>query len=336
MTTLKFDDLLNLHAPTLSIPSNTEKMTTKEAALVWAGAGFFVLPIHSTTKRAGSVVGTGWPEKSSRDPAQIEKWFRAGTNLGLAIHLGKSGAIGFDVDDPTRLHYKLKEWITLETVPFQSTRINDPLRGHYIFATPQGTNYGNSKGKIHGGWGEVRGKNGIIVVSPTPHSKASESGQYLWIRTGIVPLLPNELQKLLPEVRYQSVQAIEMSEAEDFFSKYIKNDLSELLNTRLAHGRNWFLGGSRHDACRNLLLVCMKDARAGLYSAREAVENIAMLFISRKPREEWSSPREFIEMTLWAIAQVQQISDDEISLHRESQLTLSSPEVADWIAQHND
>ena len=336
MTTLMWNQIRDSTSNPLFVPDQTSRMSMREAALDYANAGWYVLPINPNTKHAGSVVGIGWPEKSSRDPAEIEKWFRAGTNHGLAIHLGKSGAIAFDVDDPTRLHYKLKEWITLETVPFQSTRNNDRLRGHYVFATPPGTNYGNSKGKLNGGWGEVRGKNGIIVVSPTPHSKASQGGQYLWIRTGIVPLLPMELQKLLPEVRYQSVQAIDMSEAEEFFAKYINSDLGELLNTRLTHGRKWFLGGSRHDACRNLLLICMKDSRAGLYSAREAVENIANLFISMKPQDEWSSPREFIEMTLWAIAQVQQIPDDEISLQRESQLTLASPEIADWIAQHND
>lgn len=336
MTTLSFSDLVGGLANQLIVPSGTESMTVVDAALAWAEGGFYVLPILSSTKNPGSIVGTGWPEKSSRDPKQIREWFRGVASIGLAVHLGKSGAIAFDVDAPQHLPFKLREWTTLETVPFQSTRANDSLRGHYIFATPQGGNYGNSKGMLRGAWGEVRGKNGIIVVSPTPHSKASQGGQYLWVRTGLVPLLPTELQKLLPEARYQSVQAVEISEAEEFLSKYNKNDLGELLDHRLTQGQKWFLGGSRHDACRNLLLICMKDSRAGLYSARESVENIAGLFISMKPQNEWSSPREFIEMTLWAIAQVQQISNDEIYRHRESQLAVASPEIADWISQHND
>jgi len=336
MTTLKFSDLLQHHYSEISVPSNTELMSVKEAALAWATNSFYVLPIDPNTKHAGSVVGVGWPEKSSRDPQQIEKWFKAGASYGLAIHIGKSGAIAFDVDNPAQLPYKLREWIVLENVPFQSTRTNEPLRGHYIFATPQGSNYGNSKGLLKGAWGEVRGKNGIIVVSPTPHSKATEGGQYVWKRSGIVPLFPYALQRLLPEARHQSVQAIEMIEAETFFTCNERVDCEQLLETRLAESKIWFLGGSRHDACRDLLLICMKDARAGLYSAKTSVENIANLFVSVKPKEEWSSPREFIEMTLWAMAQVLQISDDEISLHRESQLTLASPEVADWIRHHND
>lgn len=311
-------------------------MSIREAALAYADAGWCVLPINSGTKHAGSVVGVGWPEKSSRDPQQIEKWFQAGTTYGLAIQLGKSGAIAFDVDDPSQLPHRLREWLMLEIAPFQSTRNNDPFRGHYIFAIPEGSNYGNSKGLLKGAWGEVRGKNGIVVVSPTLHSKHGEGGQYIWKKTGIVPPLPYALQKLLPEVRYQSVQSIDMAEADTFFATHIKADCTQLLEARIIDGRSWFLRGSRHDAGRDLLLICLKDARAGLYDAKTSVESIANLFVSIKPQDEWSSPREFIDMTLWAIAQVLRISDEEMSLHRESQLTINSPQVQDWINGHKD
>jgi hypothetical protein len=336
MSTLNFSDLLKHHYSQISIPSNTENMTALEAALAWAADGFFILPIDPKTKHAGSVVGVGWPDKSSRNPKQIESWFRPGTTYGLAIHLGKSGAIAFDVDDPSQLPHRLREWIMLENVPFQSTRTDDPLRGHYIFAAPEGSNYGNSKGLLKGAWGEVRGKNGIIVASPTPHSKHVEGGQYVWKRAGIVPPLPFALQKLLPESRYQSVQSIEMAEADTFFASHAKADCTQLLEIRLVEGKSWFLRGSRHDACRDLLLVCIMDSRAGLYGAKAAVESIANLFVSIKPQAQWSSPSEFIDMTLWAIAQVLQMSDEEISLHRESQLTINSPQVQDWINRHND
>jgi hypothetical protein len=231
---------------------------------------------------------------------------------------------------------QLREWITLENVPFQSTRAGDSLRGHYIFATPEGSNYGNSKGLLKGAWGDVRGKNGIIVVSPTPHSKQAEGGQYVWRRTGLVPLLPYALQKLLPEANHQSVQSIEIAEADTFFANHVENACEELLEVRLVNGKSKFLCGSRHDACRDLLLACMKDARAGLYSAKSAVEAIATLFVSVKPQDEWSSPREFVDMTLWTIAQALQFSDEEIALHRESQLTINSPQVQDWIKRHDD
>lgn len=336
MTTLTFSDLQKNNFPQISVPSKTENMSVLEAAIEWSASGFFVLPIDPTTKNAGSIVGKGWPDKSSRDPQQIEKWFQTRTNIGLAIHLGKSGAIAFDVDDPSQLPNRLREWLMLENVPFQSTRIHDPLRGHYIFATPEGSHFGNSKGQLKGAWGDFRGKNAIIVVSPTPHSKHAEGGQYLWKRTGVVPLLPYALQRLLPESRYQAVQSIELAEAQNFFANHSNEDCRQLFQSRLSDGNSWFLRGSRHDACRDLLLVCMKDARAGLYSAKDAVETIANLFTSFKTPDEWSSPREFIDMTLWAIAQVLQLSNEEIYLHRESQLAIINPQVQDWIQKHND
>jgi hypothetical protein len=79
----------------------------------------------------------------------------------------------------------------------------------------------------------------------------------------------------------------------------------------------------------------MIDARAGLYDAKEAVESIATLFVSIKPKDEWSSPSEFIDMALWAIAQVLQMPDEEIALHRASQLTIHSPQVQDWIRKND-
>ena len=335
MTTIRYKDLFQ-SINQLVVPELEATCTMLDSALAWSSNGFYVLPIDSTTKGAGTVVGKGWPEKSSRDPEQIKKWFRPGASYGLAIHLGKSRAIAFDVDDPNQLPHRLREWITLENVPFQSTRAGDPLRGHYIFATPEGSNYGNSKGLLKGAWGDVRGKNGIIVVSPTPHSKQAEGGQYVWRRTGLVPLLPYALQKLLPEANHQSVQSIEIAEADTFFASHVENACEELLEVRLVNGKSKFLCGSRHDACRDLLLVCMKDARAGLYSAKSAVEAIATLFVSVKPQDEWSSPREFVDMTLWTIAQALQFSDEEIALHRESQLTINSPQIQDWIKRHND
>ena len=336
MTTLTWNQMRNSTSNPLFVPDLSSRMSIREAALAYANAGWYLLPIDPNTKHAGSVVGVGWPDKSSRDPKQIESWFRPGTNYGIAVHLGKSGAIAFDVDDPSQLPHRLREWIMLESVPFQSTRTGDPLRGHYIFATPEGTNYGNSKGLLKGAWGEVRGKNGIIVVAPTSHSKHAEGGQYVWKRTGVVPLLPYALQRLLPEARYQSAQSIDIAEADTFFANYSESKCEQILENRLAEGKSWFLRGSRHDACRDLLLVCMKDARAGLYSANTAVESIANLFVSIKPQDQWSSPREFIDMTLWAIAQVLPLPEGEIELHRESQLAINSPQIQDWINRHND
>jgi len=58
---------------------------------------------------------------------------------------------------------------------------------------PAGAVLGNARGQLSGRWGDVRGRNGIIVVEPTQHAKAEEGGRYCWLRTGTLP----ELEPLL-------------------------------------------------------------------------------------------------------------------------------------------
>lgn len=145
------------------------------AALGYATAGIYGLPIDRTAKHAGSVLGKGWPAKSSRDPKVIAAWF-AGANHGLALHLGRSGVMAFDVDNPDQLPAVLTELFAATNPPFQSTRVGQPGRGHYLFRVPEGRTIGNSLGHLPAGWGDIRGRNGIIVVEPTVHSKAEQGG----------------------------------------------------------------------------------------------------------------------------------------------------------------
>jgi hypothetical protein len=56
---------------------------------------------------------------------------------------------------------------------------------------------GNSSGKLGKGWGEVRGRNGIIIAEPTPHE--NPGGQYTWLVTGLIPVLPAALAELMPD-----------------------------------------------------------------------------------------------------------------------------------------
>jgi len=104
------------------------------------------------------VLGKGWPSKSSRDPQQIVSWFAA-TNHGLAVHLGPSGLMAFDVDNPGQLPEVLAELFTTSAPPFQSTRTGQPGRGHFLFRVPPERHIGNSLGALPAGWGDVRRMN---------------------------------------------------------------------------------------------------------------------------------------------------------------------------------
>lgn len=174
----------SLHVP--EIPDDADVCA---AALLYAAAGWYVLPVDRGSKHAGSVVGKGWPKSSSRDPRQIAAWF-AGEDHALALHVGRSGAVAFDVDLPENVPDVLADVIWHgDPVPYQSTRPHEPNRGHYVFAAPAGS-LGNSGGELGTAWGDVRGHNGIIIVAPS-------EPRYQWIRTGPLPPLPETLSALL-------------------------------------------------------------------------------------------------------------------------------------------
>lgn len=83
--------------PSLGIP-NVDGLTLTEAALAYVSAGWFVVPVRPGTKNPGSVLGAEWPDQSSRDPGQIEQGWDEDPDYGIALHVGKSGAIVFDLD----------------------------------------------------------------------------------------------------------------------------------------------------------------------------------------------------------------------------------------------
>lgn len=178
---------MSLHVPDLPVGCELVK-----AAHIYADAGFFVLPVDPVGKHAGSLVGWGWPQKSSRDPEQITQWWTHRPDAALALHVGRSGGVAFDLDKPDLMPDLLRQAVAEHAPPFQSTREDDPTRGHYLFAAEPGR-FGNSGGDFGNEWGDVRGLNGIVIVEPTPHSKAAEGGRYLWMRTGPLPAIPSQL-----------------------------------------------------------------------------------------------------------------------------------------------
>ena len=130
----------------LSIPDVTG-MDVINAALAYAKAGWYVGPIDMKTKHAGSVLGKGWPAKTSRDPKMIIDWL-ALAGHGIFLHAGRSGAVVFDVDHPGNLPPIMAEAFTTTPGPFQSPRAGEPRRGHYPYLVPAGRMLGNSTGKL--------------------------------------------------------------------------------------------------------------------------------------------------------------------------------------------
>ena len=253
---------------TLSIPDISDDDDNLAAAIKYADAGWYVLPVRMDTKHPGSIVGKGWPALSSRDPKVIAGWF-AGTDYGIALHCGRSGALVLDVDAPDNVPDEVA--LVMESGgPYQSTRADQPGRGHYLLLNDTGRRIGNSLGKLATDmkWGEVRGANGVIIVAPSVHP---EGGQYRWERTGPVPAIPDYMAEALPESSTPEDTATD-AQVKVFLDANDGGTLTEGISG-LANALRAKLdrGASCHMSTLGVVTDAMAEAAGGLYPAREAL-----------------------------------------------------------------
>lgn len=323
---------------TLRIPALDRKIDRIKAAITYAEAGWYIIPVAADTK-APTVLGKDWPSKSSRDPQEIAAWF-AGTDHGIGLHVGRSGAVVLDVDSYEAFPADLKP--LLETAPFQSTRDNDPRRGHYVFEAPEGRILGNGRGELGKAFGEVRGLNGIIVVEPTDHVK--EHGRYLWVRHGTVPMLPKEIDAALPEGQTAD-GAVPDAAVRAFLDAHTGAAMPHLLKPVLEKFARECADGSRHEAVLRALVWAMREARAGLYPARTAIDALWQDFDALMHGETGRWPKsEFKGAVAWAVAQALATDPDERAAEVQARLaerdaakaavvnTVAPPEIVedDW------
>jgi hypothetical protein len=301
--------------PPLTVPNIEPDADNLGAALKWAEAGWFVLPVKRGTKDPGSIVGKRWQDKSSREPKQIAAWF-AGTDHDIAVHCGRSGAVVLDVDKPKLVP---EHWRThLDTAPYQSTRPGTPRRGHYIYAMPPDRSIGNPN--FPGG--EVRGLNGVIIVANSSHR---DGGQYRVRRPGPVPLLPDAIANELHDSSPGEDAATDPQVAA-FLVEHRQANHPDLLlapvrklETRIAEG------GARHDATVSALTWAMEEAAAGCYAADDAQAAIKEVFLTaiaaqRKPDDRVvtgaRAVSEYHGILAWAVGQARAKTFDELTDRR--------------------
>ncbi|PJE24242.1 MAG: hypothetical protein CK431_07055 [Mycobacterium sp.] len=252
-------------------------LSLEEAALAYADAGWYVLPTDSADiKNPGSIVGGRWQELSSRDPEQIRRWWSANPNCGIALHCGRSGAVVFDLDCddfatvPGRFVNALR---SAEAI--QLTRPGGD-RGHYVFAMPPGESLSNRAGAF-AAYGEVRGKNGVVIAAPTPHP---DGGDYHWAKTGpIVAPPPGALRECLSAASTRDVDPLTNTAFEDFLRAHDRNDRPGAMSVVLDRfGADVAAGVSRHYAMVKALGFGYRDAIAGYYPARRLTDALGESF----------------------------------------------------------
>ncbi len=312
----------------LAIPDLEAGIDALTAALAYAACGWYVLPVRRGTKHPGSVVGDDWQHQSSIDPEQIVAWF-AGTEHGIALHCGRSGAVVFDVDQPGKLPDILTKH--LGSAPCQSTRPDTTGRGHYVFAMPPGRVIGNGTGRLGGAWGEIRGLNGVIIVEPSEHP---DGGEYRWERTGTVPVLPNELAELL----YDAVpgeDAATDAQVAAFLAEHTSATRPSILNGWISALNTRFEAGSRHNAAVSVTVGALKEAAAGYLNARTVVETLGAMFVAaatrpptggERQRTEQAAADEYRAIVAWAVGQAMAADPEETRARTEDKMPTGGDE----------
>ena len=314
----------------LVIPDLDPDGDTLTAALAYATAGWYVLPVRRGTKDPGSVVGKKWHAKSSRHPRQITAWF-AGTDHDIALHCGRSGAVVFDADAPDKLPDVLRRHLV--AAPFQSTRPDVAGRGHYVFTQPPRRTLGNSTGRLGGGWGEIRGHNGVIIVSPSHHA---DGGRYRWESTGAVPVLPAEIAAQLDDAS-PAEDAVTDGAVAAFIADYRRSTRPAILHgwTSALH-RHFQAGDSRHTSTVSVVTGAMKEARAGFFAAQEAIDALQPMFIDAvaqpptssrqgEPRTGATAESEWAGILAWAVGQAKGADLDDVRARTDKKMPESPP-----------
>lgn len=297
----------------LAIPEFDSEADALATALGLGAAGWYVGPLKAGTKEPGSVLGKGWPAKTSRDPETITGWFTA-SSYGLYLHPGRSGAVVLDVDHPENLPDWFADLLRQSGAPLQATRKDDAWRGHYVFAMPAGRRIGNGTGRLGKSWGDVRGVNGIVVVAPTVHALADEGGHYSWKNTGPVPELPAALADQLPDAD-DAADAVSDKEVKRF-----RNERTRALRPRLVEPvladfvRRCAAGESRHEAAVIAACWAARESLADAYPAADALDQLEDTFVVAMTEPSSSGGRklstksaraEFDGIAAWAVAQAE-------------------------------
>lgn len=304
------------HPGAVQIPAIRPGTPPLGAALAYGQSGLYVVPTDpDEIKNPGSVLGARWPEQSTRDPKLIEQWWTDNPDYGIAFHVGRSGAVVFDLDRSDAADVPAEILSALRLGRIQLTRTDNDVRGHYVFAAAPGE-FGNSAGGFSP-YGEVRGRNGVIIVQPSPHPESD--GWYRWQSTGPLEPLPDVLRDLLrrtPGSRgrervirsttndsRENIDALTDSEFAVFLSEYTSEHRPEALNGPINDfHRAIDAGASRHNTICDMLTWAFREAMAGCYTARQAYDQLYEQFLAAKPDQ---TATEFDDLARWAAAQAQ-------------------------------
>ena len=285
-----------------------EENGVAHAALAYGKAGLYLAPTvrrgESPGKNPGTALGARWQSATVTGSADV--WAVFGEDhpdaCGIALHCGRSGVLAIDIDteDATLIPDVVLRAIKELEPPSWTTRRGAALRGHYLFAQPPGRMIGNSGGKLGSGWGDIRGKNGVVILPGSWHPN-TEDGLYHMTRSGVVPTLPDYIADLLVDSTGQA-DAATPTEVKAFLEAHV----SELKPSALAFGPlkrfadMMAVKQGRHTSMTDVACWAMREARAGLYPAKLAASELHKA-LKAAVNGERDTTGEFMGILSWAI-----------------------------------
>lgn len=214
-------------------------------------------------------MGIGWDEQSSSDPEVVAAWFDEWPGSDVFIHCGVSGLVVFDLDKTDDLNEIPEPYRSaLRKAKFHRSRPGTD-RGHYVFRTRVGESFGNSPGGFKA-FGDVRAA-GVIRAEPSTHLKG---GRYHWTKSGRIPLLPDELRRLLKQAAAHE-PAMPNAELQAFLDEHVGDNRPGPLKGVVGSFEQQVAdGASRHHSMVEALPWAFRQAVAGCYPARRAFEEL--------------------------------------------------------------
>lgn len=256
------------------------------AALEYVSHGIAVAPFDPSKGKGKSCWNLVGYQDITTVERQLMRWREQfGSFQALATSPGQFGALVLDVDRPTLCPTHLRT--VLAAAPYVNTRPDEsPNRGHYWFALPEGIIFGNPVLPF----GEVRCVGGGIVLPPY--------GDRRTVRTGTLPVLPEELIDYLEPYRVQAEagETQGSTSVQQFCAQHQEQTRPHKLAALLTlHRRALQRGRSEHDAMRDALRIGMGEARIGYIPARKVINALRACWPSAR------SNREFASLVTWAV-----------------------------------
>lgn len=277
LTRRKTSSATTPQAPARSLPDVTG-MNCREAALAYAQAGIRVIPVSRGTKSPARI-GGAWQHRATTDPDQIAYWWDRWPDAGVGIVPGQSGLLVVDIDHAER---GVPAWLQkhLDSTVFRCSDTLDPTHGHYFFALRDGQRFGNSWGAIKmpkaGNIGDIKSESGFVVAAPTEHARPE--GRYSPVG-GDVAYLPDAIAEKLSAAPGSAVipsDSDRAKAAEVFLATYDKAKDADALEAITASFET--AAGGRHASMFDCLCWAAREAKAGCFPAKDAVDELKALW----------------------------------------------------------